>query len=139
MTAVLIGSVYWLFALQLDKTVASLTQLQEEHAEVTHLLIEAKVDNAERKGKQASARTAPMAVQPQFPANAYMETWQKGCTNTSWYHAPSAGSHMRGQRTGTFVPDFGVSCVLHGLHRSAGACITSLCFDNAFSSPAFTL
>ena len=63
MTAVLIGSVYWLFALQLDKTVASLTQLQEEHAEVTHLLIEAKVDNAERKGKQASARTAPMAVQ----------------------------------------------------------------------------
>lgn len=49
--------------MQLDKTVASLTQLQEEHAEVTHLLIEAKVDNAERKGEQASAQAVQVVFQ----------------------------------------------------------------------------
>jgi hypothetical protein len=37
--------------LQLEKTVASLTQLQNEHAEVTHVLIEAKVELAEKSGE----------------------------------------------------------------------------------------
>jgi hypothetical protein len=65
----------------LDKTVASLTQLQEEHAEVTHLLIEAKVDNAERKGEQASAQAADAFLQQQFHARLLF------CADTTqWLH-----------------------------------------------------
>lgn len=38
--------------LKLDKTTAGLEQLQNEHAELTHVLIEAKVELAEKKGEQ---------------------------------------------------------------------------------------
>lgn len=37
--------------LQLDKTAAALEQLQSEHADLTHVLIEAKVELAEKKGE----------------------------------------------------------------------------------------
>jgi hypothetical protein len=37
--------------MQLDKTVAGLEQLQSEHADLTHVLIEAKVELAEKQGK----------------------------------------------------------------------------------------
>lgn len=41
--------------MQLEKATASLTQLQSEHAEVTHVLIDAKVEIAEKKGEQGGA------------------------------------------------------------------------------------
>lgn len=48
---VLLVSCAMLRCVQLEKTAASLAQLQSEHAEVTHVLIDAKVEIAEKKGE----------------------------------------------------------------------------------------
>jgi hypothetical protein len=44
------GDFVALLRAQLEATAASLAQLQEEHAELTHVLIEAKVSIAEKEG-----------------------------------------------------------------------------------------
>lgn len=103
--------------MQLDKTVASLTQLQEEHAEVTHLLIEAKVDNAERKGEQASVQAAP--VPTLVCCKIVIEARHKGCADLPLYDALSIGLCALKPRARPknllLAPGTGLWCVLHAI------------------------